>query len=62
MITISRFQADLSRQKHTFAKQGYPGKSRQHRSWVIEVWVKDSRSYLFHVGPHIVLGFFFKLR
>lgn len=30
VIAISRFQADLSRQKYVFAKQGYPGKFPEH--------------------------------
>lgn len=30
VIAISRFQADRSRQKHVFAKQGYSGKSPLH--------------------------------
>lgn len=61
VTAISRFQGDPSRQKHVFAKQGYPGKSPQH-CWEIDVWMRDGRSYLLHVGPCIVFGFFFKLR
>lgn len=64
VTAICRFQADQSRQNHVFATdQQY---SIAPSLEVKEVWTGNSRRtfrpHLLHVGSHIALGFFFKLR